>query len=162
MSSDPTFHSGSLDLLVLDEVDAHGVRRIGGIVFTAKRRARFPIPTLSGPPREFIPGLRLALDHMSAPTYEEVATEHEYSNSWVSDIFRRLEGREPSQNGIPGGLTIETVVMLRESLPYLDHQMTMLTIRWPKLAACGDYKKCRAGVQTVTRLETQAKRRKVG
>jgi len=154
--------SGSLDALVLDETGDDGVRRIGGIIFTHKRRAKFPISTLSCAPMEFIDGLRLALRHQSSPTNEEVARDHEYSKSWVNDIFRHLEGTKPEQDGIPGGLSIETVVMLRESIPFLDHQMRMLTIRWPKLAAHMDYAKRRPGMQTQERLATQAARRKVG
>jgi hypothetical protein len=147
------------DMDVLDTVDDNGVRRIGGIVFTAKRRSKFPIATLTCVPMDFVPGLQLALRHMSAPTQEEVAADHGYSNSWISDILRRLEGRMPEQNGEPGGVSIETVVMLRESIPFLDHQMTMLTIRWPKVAEFSDYRKRRPGVQTKERLETQARRR---
>lgn len=143
---------------VLIEHRDDGTTLMGGFRFSPFRRPKFPIAKL---PRsfDFIAGLEFALGHQSSPTREEVAADHRYGKSWVGDILRRLQGMMPEQKGEPGGLTVETVVMLRESIPALDHWMRQESIAWPKIADIVDYKERRAGVQTDERLEDQRKRR---
>lgn len=142
----------ALEPSILETVDDDGTKRIGGIGFRPIRKLRWVVPTLEKP-REFVDGLKLSMRHGDSPTHAEVAADHGYTDSWVNDIIRNIE-----EKGM--GTTVETVVMLRESIPFLDHQMREGGILWPTLCEFVDYKRRRSGHQTAERLAVQAARRK--
>lgn len=149
--------SGSLEVFEAPaDVDARLMR---GVLFMVKRTFRHggqrPLPGT----RTFLEGLRVVLLMADSPTYEEIAADHLYTKTWMSDIIRRLEGRGP---GGHTGITRETVVMLRESIPALHMQMQAGSVLWPELAEFDDYSVRRPGVQTAERLRIQARRRRAG
>lgn len=135
-----------------DTAVANDAREMAGQVFMQIRTFRCGGQRpLSGPSRSFEVGLKLCLIMDGSVSHKDIAKDHGYTGTWVSDIQRRLAVGE--------GITKETVIMLRESIPALHYQMSLGKVLWPELAPFVDYAWKRSGVQTADRIEVQRFRR---
>jgi hypothetical protein len=133
-----------------EQIDA---REMEGQVFNPKRGFRYGGGSVLGRTYSFEDGLKLCLEMYGSPDRKDIDHDHGYddSASWVADIQRRLKKNT--------GITRETVIMLRESLPSLHLNMQRGMILWPDMPEFGDYADKRSGIQTHERIKTQRKRR---
>ena len=128
-------------------------REMSGQVFNKKRNFRYGTGNVLGRTYTFEEGLKLCLELAGSPDRKEIEADHGYpaSHGWVPSIQRRLRKGE--------GITRETVIMLRESIPSLHLNMQKGMILWPDLAEFVDYADKRSGIQTDDRIVTQRVRR---